>query len=161
MLSGLLGTVSGLITSFGAVSAKSVDPSQKATILDAGISEAMNCTAFGLGVAIIGLRDRTVLDRIPLGAGDEPEALALLLSCAPYLNADPYRTDRLMENLANMVRGGAIDEPALRTLVEDRLGHDEGRPLLLLLLQFAIVRFGLLPLGRLADRVARNCSVVM
>ena len=55
MLSGLLGTVLGLITAFGAVSAKSVDPSQKATILAAGISEAMNCTAFGLLTAIIGL----------------------------------------------------------------------------------------------------------
>ena len=42
LLSGLLGTVSGLITAFGAVSAKSVDPSQKATNLAAGISEAMN-----------------------------------------------------------------------------------------------------------------------
>jgi biopolymer transport protein ExbB len=55
MLSGLLGTVTGLIRSFGAVAAKSVDPSQKATILAQGISEAMNCTAFGLGVAITGL----------------------------------------------------------------------------------------------------------
>ena len=52
MLSGLLGTVSGLITSFGAVSGESVDPSQKARILAEGISEAMNCTAFGLGAAI-------------------------------------------------------------------------------------------------------------
>ncbi len=55
MLSGLLGTVSGLIVSFGAVSGESVDPSQKARILAEGISEAMNCTAFGLIVAIIGL----------------------------------------------------------------------------------------------------------
>ena len=45
MLSGLLGTVSGLISSFGAVSGESVDPSQKARILAEGISEAMNCTA--------------------------------------------------------------------------------------------------------------------
>ena len=55
MLTGLLGTVSGLITSFGAVSGESVDPSQKARILAEGISEAMNCTAFGLIVAIIAL----------------------------------------------------------------------------------------------------------
>ena len=55
MLSGLLGTVSGLIKSFGAVSGESVDPSQKARILAEGISEAMNCTAFGLIVAIIAL----------------------------------------------------------------------------------------------------------
>src|SRR5512143_2758756 len=62
MLSGLLGTVTGLIRSFGAVAAKSVDPSQKATILAQGISEAMNCTAFGLGVAITGLIGFAILN---------------------------------------------------------------------------------------------------
>jgi len=62
MLSGLLGTVSGLITSFGAVSGESVDPSQKARILAQGISEAMNCTAFGLIVAIMGLIAFAVLN---------------------------------------------------------------------------------------------------
>ncbi|MCK6528957.1 MotA/TolQ/ExbB proton channel family protein [Myxococcota bacterium] len=50
VLFGLLGTISGLITCFGAVA--NVDPSQKATILAAGIAEAMNCTAFGLGTSI-------------------------------------------------------------------------------------------------------------
>ena len=62
MLTGLLGTVTGLIKSFGAVAGQSVDPSQKATILAQGISEAMNCTAFGLGVAIIGLIGYAVLN---------------------------------------------------------------------------------------------------
>jgi biopolymer transport protein ExbB len=62
MLSGLLGTVSGLIVSFGAVSGESVDPSQKARILAEGISEAMNCTAFGLIVAILGLVAFAVLN---------------------------------------------------------------------------------------------------
>ncbi len=52
-LLGLLGTISGLIMSFGAA-AKS-DPTQKAELLASGISEAMNCTAYGLVVAIIGL----------------------------------------------------------------------------------------------------------
>ena len=55
MLSGLLGTVTGLITSFGAVSGESVDPGQKARILAEGISEAMHCTWFGLAVAIVAL----------------------------------------------------------------------------------------------------------
>jgi biopolymer transport protein ExbB/TolQ len=50
MLSGLLGTVSGLITCFEAVA--HVNPADKATILSAGISESMNCTAFGLITAI-------------------------------------------------------------------------------------------------------------
>lgn len=62
MLSGLLGTVSGLIMAFGAVSGESVDPSQKARILAQGISEAMNCTAFGLLVAILGLIGFAVLN---------------------------------------------------------------------------------------------------
>ncbi|HQB42159.1 MAG TPA: MotA/TolQ/ExbB proton channel family protein [Polyangiaceae bacterium] len=55
MLSGLLGTITGLIKAFGAVGGESVDPSQKARILAEGISEAMNCTAFGLMVALISL----------------------------------------------------------------------------------------------------------
>jgi biopolymer transport protein ExbB len=62
MLSGLLGTVSGLITSFGAVSGESVDASQKARILAEGISEAMNCTAFGLIVALLGLVGYAILN---------------------------------------------------------------------------------------------------
>lgn len=49
-LLGLLGTISGLIISFAA--AASVEPDEKATKLAEGISEAMNCTAFGLIVAI-------------------------------------------------------------------------------------------------------------
>lgn len=47
---GLLGTVTGLIKCFAAVG--QVNPADKATILSMGISEAMNCTAFGLGTAI-------------------------------------------------------------------------------------------------------------
>ena len=53
MLCGLLGTVTGLITAFAAVA--NADASSKATMLAKGISEAMNCTAFGLLSAIIAL----------------------------------------------------------------------------------------------------------
>ena len=42
MLSGLLGTIAGLIKSFGAVGGESVDPSQKARILAEGISECLS-----------------------------------------------------------------------------------------------------------------------
>ena len=49
-LLGLLGTVIGLIGAFAGLS--SADAVEKADLLSAGISEAMNCTAFGLGVAI-------------------------------------------------------------------------------------------------------------
>ena len=60
MLSGLLGTVSGLITCFEAVA--HVSAADKGTILSAGISEAMNCTAFGLGTAILALVSFSVLN---------------------------------------------------------------------------------------------------
>lgn len=49
-LLGLLGTVIGLIGAFAGLA--SADAVEKADLLSAGISEAMNCTAFGLGVAI-------------------------------------------------------------------------------------------------------------
>lgn len=52
-LLGLLGTISGLIAAFAA--AAKVDPAQKAELLAHGISEAMNCTAYGLCVAIFAL----------------------------------------------------------------------------------------------------------
>jgi biopolymer transport protein ExbB len=49
-LLGLLGTISGLINAFAAVA--HADAADKASLLTAGISVAMNATAFGLGVAI-------------------------------------------------------------------------------------------------------------
>ena len=49
-LLGLLGTILGLIKAFTAVA--NVDPSEKANILSASISIAMNTTAFGLMAAI-------------------------------------------------------------------------------------------------------------
>src|SRR5450755_2354946 len=59
-LAGLLGTITGLIKAFAGVAG--VDPSMKATMLSKGISEAMNCTAFGLGVGILGLATYAVLN---------------------------------------------------------------------------------------------------
>ena len=49
-LLGLLGTITGLIKSFGSLAF--ADPSQKQQLLAKGISEAMNCTAFGLIIAV-------------------------------------------------------------------------------------------------------------
>lgn len=48
---GLLGTVVGLTHAFGAVA--HVDPSMKAALLAQGISESMNCTAFGIGALLL------------------------------------------------------------------------------------------------------------
>ena len=47
---GLLGTIIGLIQAFTAVA--SADPAEKADLLSASISVAMNTTAFGLIAAI-------------------------------------------------------------------------------------------------------------
>jgi biopolymer transport protein ExbB/TolQ len=58
-LLGLLGTISGLIKSFAAVAL--ADPAQRQAILAAGISEAMNATAFGLVTAILTMVAHSVL----------------------------------------------------------------------------------------------------
>ena len=49
-LTGLLGTIIGMIKAFSAVTY--ANPSDKATLLSSGISEAMNTTAYGLIMAI-------------------------------------------------------------------------------------------------------------
>jgi uncharacterized membrane protein len=54
-VSGLLGwalTIRGLVRAFGDVA--NVDPSEKAKVLATSISEAMNMTAAGIGVQLIG-----------------------------------------------------------------------------------------------------------
>ena len=53
VLIGLLGTIIGLIRSFSGVG--EADAATKAALLSQGISEALNCTAFGLLVAIIAI----------------------------------------------------------------------------------------------------------
>ena len=58
-LTGLLGTITGMIRSFAAVSY--ANPAEKAALLSAGISEAMNCTAYGLITAIPALVAYSIL----------------------------------------------------------------------------------------------------
>lgn len=53
VLSGLLGTIIGMIGSFAAVA--EADQATKAEKLSIGISEALNCTAFGLLVSILAI----------------------------------------------------------------------------------------------------------
>ena len=53
VMAGLLGTISGMIQAFG--SAAGEDASNKAASLANGISEALNCTAFGIATSLIGL----------------------------------------------------------------------------------------------------------
>jgi biopolymer transport protein ExbB len=52
-LIGLVGTIVGMITAFRGVS--SADDAKKAELLSEGISEALNCTAFGLMVAVLAI----------------------------------------------------------------------------------------------------------
>jgi biopolymer transport protein ExbB/TolQ len=49
-LLGLLGTISGLISAFAAIA--SLNLAEKTNVLSASISEALNCTEFGLIVAV-------------------------------------------------------------------------------------------------------------
>jgi biopolymer transport protein ExbB len=69
MLCGLFGTVLGLIMAFGAVAG--ADASSKATMLAQGISEAMNCTAFGLLAAIVALMGFAALNGKTQGIIDD------------------------------------------------------------------------------------------
>ena len=67
-LAGLLGTNTSLIKAFAGVAG--VDPSMKATMLSKGISEAMNCTAFGLFTGILGLATFAWLNGLTQGVLD-------------------------------------------------------------------------------------------
>jgi biopolymer transport protein ExbB/TolQ len=51
-LIGLLGTVSGLIATFGSIAAQGLSQADKQRLLSMGIAEAMYNTAFGLGIAV-------------------------------------------------------------------------------------------------------------
>jgi len=68
-LAGLLGTITGLIKSFAGVAGQ--ETSDKATMLAAGISEAMNCTAFGLFTGILALLGFSVLNGLTQHILDE------------------------------------------------------------------------------------------
>jgi biopolymer transport protein ExbB len=74
-LAGLLGTITGLIKSFAGVSTQ--ESADKATLLAAGISEAMNCTAFGLLAGISSLLAFSILNGMTQGLLDEINHLSL------------------------------------------------------------------------------------
>ena len=74
-LLGLLGTIIGLIRAFTAVSA--ANPAEKADLLSASISVAMNTTAFGLMVAIPLLLIHTVLQSKTTEIVDSLEMVAV------------------------------------------------------------------------------------
>ncbi len=76
-LLGLLGTVSGLIYSFSAVG--QADPAQRSAFLAAGIAEALNCTAFGLVVAVPALFIHAFFSSQVTAVTDDVEATAVKL----------------------------------------------------------------------------------
>ena len=76
-LLGLLGTVNGLIHSFSAVA--TVNPAEKANLLAASISEAMNCTALGLMTAVPILIVHAFLQAKTTGLSDGLETAAIRL----------------------------------------------------------------------------------
>jgi len=75
-LSGLLGTIIGLIDSFAALGNANIDPSQKQTLLAAGISKAMYTTAGGLVVAIPTLVGNALLLSVITSMMDDIDASA-------------------------------------------------------------------------------------
>ncbi len=86
MLMGLLGTVIGLINAFAAVA--SVNPSEKAALLAASISVAMNNTALGLGLAITLLLSHMYLETRTTELVDSLEVASI-----KFLNSVTERRD--------------------------------------------------------------------
>jgi biopolymer transport protein ExbB len=74
-LTGLLGTITGMIKSFAAVA--QANPADKAALLSQGISEAMNATAYGLIVAIPALVAYAVLQNRSNALSDDLNQAAL------------------------------------------------------------------------------------
>ena len=89
-LVGLLGTVSGLISAFSAVAM--ANPAEKANMLSASISEAMNCTAFGLGTAVPLLFLHAFLT-----SRTQHLVESLEMAAIKYLNVLTLRTNRIAQ----------------------------------------------------------------
>jgi biopolymer transport protein ExbB/TolQ len=86
-LFGLLGTITGLIHSFGAIAL--ADPSQRQAILGSGISEAMNATAFGLVTAIFAMIAHSILSNKATRIVEEIDEFGVKL--LDLLSARKYR----------------------------------------------------------------------
>jgi len=101
MLMGLLGTVTGLINAFAAVA--SVNPSEKASLLAASISVAMNNTALGLGLAITLLLCHMYLETRTTELVDSLEVASI-----KFLNAVSERRDPATERLEDAEASAVI-----------------------------------------------------
>jgi len=76
-LIGLLGTVAGLIRAFGAVAA--AKPEERSNLLARGISEALNNTAMGLGIAVTCIIAHAILGAMSKRQTADLEAFSLKL----------------------------------------------------------------------------------
>ncbi len=94
-LLGLLGTIIGLIHAFGAVA--NANPADKATILANSISEAMNCTAFGLVTAIPALVAYSVLQGRTQRMMDDLNELTVAVLNLVVANRDRMRMPAAVE----------------------------------------------------------------
>jgi biopolymer transport protein ExbB/TolQ len=92
--------VSGLIHSFAAVA--TVNPAEKANLLSASISEAMNCTAFGLMTAVPILVVHAFLQSKTQGLSDGLETAAIR-----FLNALAARQAARAESRLELVQKSA------------------------------------------------------
>jgi biopolymer transport protein ExbB len=88
-LLGLLGTIYGLIGAFAAVA--NANPADKATLLSSSISEAMNCTAFGLAVAIPSLVVFSVLQGRTQSMLDDVNEVSVAVLNLVVANRDKIR----------------------------------------------------------------------
>ncbi|MBP8809619.1 MAG: MotA/TolQ/ExbB proton channel family protein [Kofleriaceae bacterium] len=69
VMAGLLGTITGMIKAFKSVGAD--EGGNKATELAGAISEALNCTAFGIGTSLIGLLGYSILQGMTTNVTDD------------------------------------------------------------------------------------------
>ena len=60
-MAGLLGTITGMIRTFGSVGSGEGSSTNQATELANGIHEALNCTAFGIGSSLVALLGYSLL----------------------------------------------------------------------------------------------------
>ena len=96
-LLGLLGTITGLILSFGSLSM--ADPSQKQALLASGIAEAMHCTAFGLIVAVTAIVMHSYLSNKANKIMDDIDRYSVSII---NLVSEQYRTIRNRSTSPNM-----------------------------------------------------------
>ena len=104
-LLGLLGTIMGLIQAFTAVA--NANPAEKADLLSASISVAMNTTAFGLMVAIPLLVVHAVLTT---KTGDIVDSLEM--ATVKALNVFSRRAKRMAERTVADGPADAVEAPA-------------------------------------------------